>query len=456
MDDGVYSVAAGGSRTLLCVGSDDELALLRPVLEHSCWDLRPSENAGLEHASERSQPCNAAVAFIHSASPSHLEELRRVLLGSNQLAWLALLRRPLLEHAAVRDFVVRHCCDYHSLPIDRDRLLCALGHAAGMAVLHGQPGPGPAKNRLPTMLGQSAAMRRLRREIEQAAASDDSVLICGESGTGKTLVAASLHGQSRRAQGSFEVLGCAALGASELRAALSGGDGCGTSGVGLGRGGTLLLDGVGDLPLESQAVLLRFLDRRESSGCSGTDARILCTTRVNLERALRGGQFRDDLYHRLNVLSIQVPPLRERPGDVEILAQAALDLAAPAAGVRRFSADAIAAMRRFDWPGNVRELFNHVRRAVAMTEEIEISRADLALQTRAEAEPFVPVVAGRRLAEHRLLVEALDKRGWQVREAARDLGVSRATFYRMLQRHGLSTGKSGGPGRTRPGHGIPG
>jgi DNA-binding NtrC family response regulator len=208
-------------------------------------------------------------------------------------------------------------------------------------------------------------------------------------------------------------------------------------------GGTLFLDEIGDLPLESQASLLRFLQERKverlgGHGSTPVDVRIISATHVDMQTAMIEGRFRADLYHRLCVLQIDEPPLRARGKDIELLAKHMLDRFKKDASrrLRGFAPDAIAAIHNYGWPGNVRELINRVRRAIVMSEGRQISARDLELGEYVEVAP-VSLAQAREAAERQAIELALLRHRGRLGDAAQELGISRVTLYRLLSAHGM-------------------
>ena len=303
----------------------------------------------------------------------------------------------------------------------------------------------------PEILGQAPAMQDVFRAIGRLSQSNVTVLITGESGTGKELVARALHKHSPRASGPFIALNTAAIPKDLLESELFGherGAFTGAQTMRRGRfeqaeGGTLFLDEIGDLPLESQVSLLRFLQQGTITRLGGhqaipLDIRIISATHVDLEAAQHHCGFRTDLFHRLCVLTLSVPPLRERGSDIVLLAEHILAQHASEAShrIRGFTPCALHAMMHYPWPGNVRELINRVRRALVMTDNRKISAADLHLEGYAS-------VSGQTLEEAREGAEsdairtAIARNGFHMGMTARELAVSRVTLYRLMQKHGI-------------------
>ena len=303
---------------------------------------------------------------------------------------------------------------------------------------------------LDRVLGTSPAMRGILAMLREVARTDATVLLTGESGTGKGMVARAIHAVSPRAQHPFVEAHCAAYSEGLLHSELFGherGAFTGADRVKLGRfeladGGTLFLDEIGDLSMATQLLLLRVLQQRTFERVGGeatlrADVRLIAATHRDLPGAIREGTFRSDLYYRLNVIPVHLPPLRERREDVAVLAdaflrQSAARLSRPSAG---FGDGVLGALEAHDWPGNVRELENLLERLLVLSPSGTIELSDLPAAMR----PGRPTgVAGGLLAmERRALEEALAEAKGNKKLAARRLGLHRSTFYAKLRRHGL-------------------
>ncbi|PPT98755.1 sigma-54-dependent transcriptional regulator [Xanthomonas arboricola] len=305
------------------------------------------------------------------------------------------------------------------------------------------------------LVGHSPAMRTVHKRIGLAAASDLPVLITGETGTGKELVARALHRASARAAAAFVAVNCAAIPLELMESELFGHrkgafSGATSDRIGLIReadGGTLFLDEIGDMPLPMQAKLLRFLQEGEvmplgGRGAQKVDVRVLAATHRDLAAWVAAGQFRSDLRYRLNVVPIELPPLRERGQDIVLLAQYFLRSGEGAA--RALSADAQARLLAYPWPGNVRELRNVMQRSQLLVRGHSIVAADLddALEygaeqpmTAAPPEGTLPEAVAR--LEKQMIQDALAHSGGNRAEAARRLGIHRQLLYRKLDEYGL-------------------
>jgi transcriptional regulator with PAS, ATPase and Fis domain len=305
------------------------------------------------------------------------------------------------------------------------------------------------------MVGNSPVMHEVFDQIRRFATCDMPILITGESGTGKELVARAVHNRSSRSAGQFVAINCAAvpatLIASELfgyeKGAFTGANARKRGQIELAHRGTLLLDEIGDMPIDLQGHLLRFLQEGEIVRVGGhepikVDVRVIAATHVRVQEAIDAGKLREDLYYRLNVLNMHLPPLRDRHGDIEVLATYLLQQIARELGrdIRSLSPAAIAALEAHRWPGNVRELIATIRRAVVLTDSDQIQPADLRLApsgTIAVAQPPAHPAPSSD-AERELLLGALQRNRFNVTRASRELNISRVTLYRMLQRNRMT------------------
>jgi DNA-binding NtrC family response regulator len=308
------------------------------------------------------------------------------------------------------------------------------------------------KHRISSIIGSSPAMQRVFDDILQVAPSRASVLVTGESGTGKELVAAAIHEHSPRAGGPFVKLHCAALAESLLESELFGHErGAFTGAVGRrdGRfaqahGGTLFLDEIGEISPGIQVKLLRFLQEREfervgSNQTVSVDVRVIAATNRDLAECVRKGTFREDLYYRLNVMAIEMPALRDREGDVPLLAMHFLKQYARAndRDIRGLSSEALDRLTRHAWPGNVRELENAIERAVVVSRTDTIGVADLPRTVVPATPSGCPMVPGASMAEveRYTILKTLEHTGGSTSRAACILGISSRTIQYRLQEY---------------------
>ncbi|MGF6572599.1 sigma54 specific transcriptional regulator, Fis family [Paraburkholderia fungorum] len=438
-------------RTVLYVSSSPDQKLA-DFLAASGWQaVHAKSTAVAERMLERGNIKVGLVELPGDCTSQHLSALascmRRV-----ETNWVAQIVPGQAENELVSRFILDYCFDFVTRPWLNERLVFALGHAHGLSSLRQAPpvAPEPSLGRH-GMVGQCEAMQQLYRRIDKCGVTDAPVFVAGESGTGKELTARAIHERSPRAGRTFVAINCAAIPPSLLQAELFGHERGAFTGAlqrKIGRiesahEGTLFLDEIGDMPHECQAVLLRFLqegtiERLGGNGPIKVDVRVISATHVDLDKAVEDGRFRSDLYHRLCVLRLVEPPLRERGGDIKLLANYALSMYKQdgARKLRGLSSDAIVAMSNYPWPGNVRELINCVRRAVVMSEGRFITASDLGLP-ETDHGPAVTLAEIRSKAEKDAIENALQRHGYKLSEAAAELGISRATLYRLMHANRL-------------------
>jgi two-component system NtrC family response regulator len=348
--------------------------------------------------------------------------------------------------------------DFYQKPIDIDQLGLIVGRAFHLHAIEQENerltlGGGADATVLGGMVTASPEMMKVARTIERVAGADVSVMLLGASGTGKELLARGLHQASRRRDGAFVAINCAAIPENLLEAELFGYEKGAFTGaikttegkIELAQGGTLFLDEVGDIPLPLQVKLLRFLQERVIERIGGrkavpVDTRIVCATHQDLDAMIAEGRFRDDLYYRLAEIVVRIPALRERTGDAALLARHFLQRFAkemnPA--VKGFAPDALAAIDGWGWPGNVRELENRLKRAVIMADGKLVTAADLDLQAPHDTE-HLNLRSAREAADRRSIGRALAMSEGNISAAAKQLGISRPTLYDLIKQYGLQT-----------------
>ena len=303
------------------------------------------------------------------------------------------------------------------------------------------------------MLGTSPRMQTVFDTIRKVAPSDANVLLLGESGTGKEMAALAIHRRSPRRAGPFVAINCGAIPETLLESELFGHEKGAFTGAHTQRkgrienaeGGTLFLDEIGEMPLPLQVKLLRFLQEQTIERVGGrapihVEARVIAATNTDLTQAMAAGKFREDLYYRLAVVTLALPPLRERGEDVILLAQTFLQRFAAEAGKRglAFSVAAVRALTDHTWPGNVRELENRVRRAVIMAEGKRLQVHDLELDTVATGSTIPTLREAREHTERELVVRALERHHGKIAPAAAELGISRPTMYELMEKLGIA------------------
>ncbi len=437
-------IEAPALRRLLVVDPCDDCHRLLPGLRAVGWDV---DSCTLENAADRT--CDVGLLRLQ---PFHLErpEAVKELISRSGTEWIAVLNQEVLRLQNVGDFVCEWFFDFHTLPFDVSRVQVTLGRAFGMARLRGQ-GTVHIDQPEHELLGDSKPIRELRKLLSKLAPTESPVLIRGESGTGKELVARTLHRQSQRHSKPFVAINCGAIPEHLIQSELFGHEKGAFTGAHqrkIGRieaanGGTLFLDEIGDLPLELQANLLRFLQEKHIERVGGSqpipvDVRVLAATHIDLEAAIEKKRFREDLYYRLNVLQVATAPLRERHGDLSMLANHFSHFYSHETGrrPRSFSEDALIAMGKHDWPGNVRELANRVRRGLVLAEGRQIEARDLGLISQhVIAAPMGTLENYKHRAERQALCDVLNRHSDNLSIAAKVLGISRPTFYRLLHKH---------------------
>ncbi|MBT5047933.1 MAG: PEP-CTERM-box response regulator transcription factor [Rhodospirillaceae bacterium] len=359
------------------------------------------------------------------------------------------------DHKYAIEAIGKGAYDFYHKPIDSAELAMIIDRAYYVYELEEENRrlqQGRSTTPLSGVVTSSNEMIKVCRFIEKVAPNDVTVLLLGESGTGKELLAKAVHELSNRSAKPFAAINCAAIPETLLESELFGHEKGAFTGavkqtkgkIEMADGGTLFLDEIGDVPLPLQVKLLRFLQERVIERIGGrqqisVDVRIVCATNQNLEELMAVGQFREDLFYRLSEIVVDIPPLRDRAGDPEVLAHAFLAKfnAEQGRNVRGFSAASLTALAEHEWPGNVRELENRIKRSVIMSDGKRITPVDLDL-----AEPeFIPEVLNlaqaREEAERREIPRALSRVEGNITRAAKLLGVSRPTLYDLLRHHDI-------------------
>lgn len=385
------------------------------------------------------------------------------------------------EHANALAAVAMGAYDYYHKPINLDELKIILSRAFHLAGLEDEnrrlqiSASQSKENGYSGIFGQCPQMQQVFAMIKKVASIDVPILILGESGTGKEVVARAIHNRGIRKEGNVIAINCGAIPESLLESELFGHEKGAFTGaqnrvqgkVEYAAGGTLFLDEIGEMAPLLQVKLLRFLQEKVIQRVGGredipVDTRIVAATNVDIQESIKNGKFREDLYYRIGVITIELPPLRERGEDIELLANIFLRRFGQEFGqkVRGFSAAASQWLRDYDWPGNVRELENKIKRAVVMADSPIVEACDLGFEEKQEnaeslescsddnsrlnSDPTPPFnFAGmtlkdaRQQVEYLLLQQALEKSQGNILKAAEELAVSRPTFYDLLKKHGL-------------------
>ena len=449
-----------GNRVLVI---DDEGGIreaLRQVLEYEAWEVRTAASGG--------EGIN-----LYSEFRPHVVLLDVKMAGLDGLDTLSRLRdlEPpatvvmISGHGTITTAVQatrRGAFDFLEKPLDTDRLLVTLRNALEHSTLTDQSRE--LKRVLDTryaMVGNSAALQAVRALIDRVGPTHARVLIHGDNGTGKELVARALHQGSPRREQAFVEVNCAAIPSELIESELFGhmkGSFTGAFADRAGKfeladGGTLFLDEVGDMSLSAQAKVLRVLQegvvtRIGAAKPVEVDVRVLAATNKRLVDEIAAGRFREDLYHRLNVIPLEVPPLRERLEDLPMLVAHFMQTLSREAGVaaKSFQPDALKALERREWPGNVRELRNAIERLLILAPGRQITVADLDRllplpgDAAVAAEPGRPptLETARQDAERAFILAKLREFNWNITETARAIAIPRSNLYKKMEKYGLS------------------
>jgi two-component system nitrogen regulation response regulator NtrX len=423
----------------------DIRAMLRGVLEDEHHVVREAESG--DRALEMLDQKRVDVVLLDLSMPgmSGLDALVKIREMAPDTGVIVVTGEKTTENAF--QAAQRGAYDFIEKPPNPEHLLAVVAEAARVTRLRRTKTSPPAGDL--GIVGESPAIQTLIEAVRRIAPSQGRVLITGESG-----VAHALHALSRRAAGPFVKINCAAIPKDLVESELFGYErGAFTGALQSKKGrlemadqGTLFLDEIGDLSLEAQAKLLRAIETGEAERVGGTrtlqfDVRIVAATNKGLAAALEDGSFRQDLYYRLNVLPLHVPPLRERPGDIAMLASHFLTAFCAAEGRsdKRLGEEALAVLRDYHWPGNVRELRNLMERAAILVEGEEVRAEDLApwLESSAGRDEAVGLRGEIERREADAICKALDAASWNVTQAAAGLGIDRTNLHRKIRKYGI-------------------
>lgn len=401
-----------------------------------CGDLRKADTLLTDIG-----PCIGVVDL--SQDEFSLNGLANLVSSHKEVRWLAFIRESQLGSDTICQFIVNFCIDFFTAPIPDTQLLSTIGHQLGMVKLEKKVWPNYGQKTDMGLMGESMPIKRLKDQIRRIGPTDVSILIYGENGAGKETVAKAIHTSSSRAKKPFVPVQCGALSESRMEKELFGkyrGEDDAVSLLEQAHGGTLFLNDILSMPKSQQANLLQFMQEGKIETAAGSrelDVRILAANCSDIEKALGENDFNEDLYHFINVLRINVPSLKERAGDIPVLAIRYLREFSKEyhAQAVEFSDDAMKALMQYQWPGNVYELMNQIKRAVLMSDGAIICPSQLDLPQRLNGKRTLKSI--REESERDALILVLESHGGQVSPAAKELGVSRATMYRLLNKHNL-------------------
>jgi len=444
---------------------------LRGVLEDEGHETGEAANAGEAYEALEKRRWDAVLLDLTMPGEHGLDALLKIREQAHDTAVIVVSGESTLENAVKAG--QRGAFDFVPKPInDPEHLLEVLREAVKVTRLRRGARPAPnggssgarnagaagaegASDAMATIVGDCPAVDRMREQIRRVAPSNGRVLITGENGAGKELAALAIHALSKRSGGAFVKLNCAAIPKDLLESELFGYEkGAFTGAVAskkgrleLADGGTLFLDEIGDLALDAQAKLLRALETGEIERLGGTrtakvDVRLLAATNKDLAAAVKAGDFREDLYFRLNVLPVAVPPLRERKSDIGPLASHFLERFAEAEGrgAMTLADDARELLEEYHWPGNVREMRNLMERAVVLVKGDVVTAAELNPWLESPPEEGEDAGLKGRVARSEIdsIRRALDTADWNVTQAAAGLGIDRTNLHRKMRKYGIA------------------
>ena len=454
------------SESILIV--DDEEAILnslRPVLEDEGYEVTVSKSGGEALKTMAADPPDLLLLDIWMPGMDGLETLKRAREQSPRLQVMMMSGHGSIETAVKA--IKLGAYDYIEKPLSLENVTLRVRHALDQHRLEEENLTLRAKvERRFELVGASPTMQRLRQLIATAGPTNGRVLISGENGTGKELVARAIHTQSPRRDKPFVAVNCAAIPENLIESELLGHERGAFTGATVQKrgqfeqadGGTLFLDEIGDMSLNTQAKVLRVLQEQQFTRVGGikvikVDVRVIAASNKNLAQEIEKGHFRDDLFYRLNVLPMEVPPLRERREDIPLLVRHFLQTHAEEQGlkVKDITPDALDVLKQYDWPGNIRELRNLIERLMIMVSGsvIESSHAAMFLQSRVSAPVGVPsgsshmsVLSGkhydslrdaRNAFEREYIGRKLREHNWNVSRTADDLQIERSHLHRKIK-----------------------
>ena len=442
---------------------DDDLAhrtMLKTMLASWGYDVSLADDGAAAVEEVRQRPFDLVLMDVRMVKVSGLEALEEIK-GFNPAIPIVIMTAYASVETAV-EALKKGACDYLTKPFDFDELRIVMEHAMEHSRLR-------EENRLlreslgrhfdrQNLIGRSRAMVNLLETVAQVAPSEATVLITGESGTGKEMIAGAIHFNSPRKDGPFVKINCAAITETLLESELFGHEKGAFTGADRRKegkfrqadGGTLFLDEVSEMPLAMQVKLLRILQEREVTRVGGSDVikvdvRVLAATSGDLIAEIQAGRFREDLYYRLNVVTLHVPPLRERREDIPLLAQHFLEVFSTKnrKAVKGFTPQAMDRLLRHDWPGNIRELMNTIERAIVLARSEYL---DETLVLPAFREPGgnygpnggdVQEAGSLEEVERATILRTLEQAGGNKSEAARRLRITRRTLHQKLKKYGM-------------------
>ena len=449
---------SSGKQKLLIIEDDEDLRTqMKWALAQDYEVLLAEDRPSAAAAMKKEKPAVVTLDLGLPPLPAGVEEgfavLDEILNEYGQTKVIIVTGRSERENALRA--VGKGAYDFFYKPIQLDELKVVLGRAFHLSQLEGEQRALQRRlsgSAFEGILGTCTKMQEVFTVIRKVATTDAPVLIMGESGTGKELVARAMHRLSARQAEPFIVINCGAIPENLLESELFGHEKGAFTGAHIQRKGrfemankgTLFLDEIGEMPPALQVKVLRFLQERVIERVGGreeieVDSRVIAATNRDLKEAMMNGSFREDLYFRLGVILMSLPPLREREGDMILLAKVFLERYADESGkkINGFSQQAIDAIEQYAWPGNIRELENRVKRAVIMAEGTKITPTDLEMEAPKSRYENMGLKEAREALEKDLLTKAIARNNGNLTKAAMELGISRPTLYDLMEKVGM-------------------
>lgn len=450
------SNAPGADRKLLFLSSGSADQNTIHELRTADWHVTVVEAISAAEHILADEEFQVAVASIDGVSQESMVKLGK-LFARQAIYWIAITPASMRNDAELSELISLHCHDFHTHPVDTRQLVGTVGHAHGMAMLRPQiKNSALVKTKDVTLIGASEPMRSVVSTLNRAARVNAPTMILGEAGTGKSTAARAIHELSAEAGSDFVAIDCSMLDATQLRIELFGqeritDDGVRqvikVGGIETAREGTLHIANVHMMQAELQTLMVRFLEtgsfqRVDSTARIDANPRLVLSTDQDMDSLIQAREFREDLYYRMRVLCVELPPLRERIGDLEQLSEHFFERCSSErrSRVKGFSHAAQTAMHRYNWPGNLQELLNRVRRALIMADTNLIQAADLGLEEQEVGNGVVSLEMARKQAEGDYIRTALNRNYHNVTETAQQLCVSRVTLYRLMKKYQIDIG----------------
>ncbi|MEC6907097.1 VpsR-related response regulator [Photobacterium piscicola] len=399
---------------------------------HCCYDLRTAD-AILEEYS----PCVCIVDL--SNNDFSLNSISQRANKTKHVKWIAIIKKEQLKIDSICQFINNFCVDFFSTPIPSSQLLDTAGHQVGMLEIESTSWVDTNHQCEVGLYGESKSIKHLRDMVKRVSMTDVNVLLSGEQGVGKELIAKTIHKLSKRRNDDLTIINCSSLSDSDQRMCfLDPQQNMDDSGI--IKSGTVLLNSVEELSTSLQLKLLNYFQQPENEKLNDQecfDVRVITSSSVDLEQAVKNNTFNKELYYRLNVFHVAVPTLRERGADIILLAEYYLQKFSKEYSTRtmHYSEEAKQLLLRYNWPGNVRELINQVKRVSLLNDSNEVNLEHFDLPKKINSKQSLRTIKDE--AEKDVLVTMLETHKGQVASAAKDLGVSRATMYRLLNKHNI-------------------